>query len=159
MSDTASLDNQLNQDILSGKVMEAFEQYYADDVVMQENSYEPRKGKGINRKFEMDFFASVEEFHGSKLLASALNGDVSFSQWEFDITFKQFVFCHGPDIYISFKNFSFLPSSGVTTLIGLQKIETFIRKSLNTFEFLHFQEPVAQPGLEHRSYMTLTRES
>ena len=34
------LDKQLNDDVLSGKVMEAFEKYYADDVVMQENSEE-----------------------------------------------------------------------------------------------------------------------
>ncbi len=89
MSTIAELDSQLNQDILSGKALEAFEQYYADDVVMQENSEEPRKGKEVNRKFEQQFFENVEEFHGAKLLASAVSGDTSFSEWEFDITFKQ----------------------------------------------------------------------
>ena len=88
MSDTASLDHQLNQDILAGKAMEAFEKYYADDIVMQENSDEPRKGKDVNREYEMKFFSSVEEFHGANLLASAVNGDVTFSQWEWDVTFK-----------------------------------------------------------------------
>ena len=79
MSDTATLDNQLNQDILAGKAMEAFEANYADDVVMQENSDEPRRGKDANREVEMQFFSSVEEFHGAKLLSSAVNGDVTFS--------------------------------------------------------------------------------
>jgi ketosteroid isomerase-like protein len=88
MSDTATLDNQLNQDILAGKALEAFEANYADDVVMQENSDEPRRGKEANREVEMQFFSSVEEFHGAKLLASAVNGDVTFSQWEWDLTFK-----------------------------------------------------------------------
>jgi len=89
MSDTATLDKQLNDTILAGKALEAFEQFYADDVVMQENSDAPREGKDVNRQFEQQFFEAVEEFHGAKLLASAVNGDVSLSQWEWDITFKQ----------------------------------------------------------------------
>lgn len=82
------LDKQLNDDVLSGKAMEAFEKYYADDVVMQENSDEPRRGKDVNRKAEEEFFASVEKWNGGSVLSSAVNGDVSFSEWEYDITFK-----------------------------------------------------------------------
>ena len=82
------LDKQLNDDVLSGKTLEAFEKYYADDVVMQENSEEPRKGKEANRKAEQEFMASVEAFNGASVKASAVNGDVTFSEWEMDITFK-----------------------------------------------------------------------
>ena len=82
------LDKQVNDDVLSGKAMEAFEKYYAEDVVMQENSEEPRRGKAVNRKAEEEFFASVEAFHGASVKASAVNGDVSFSEWEMDVTFK-----------------------------------------------------------------------
>lgn len=82
------LDKQLNQDVLSGKAMEAFEKYYADDVVMQENSDEPRRGKAANRKAEEEFFASVEKWNGGACTASAVNGDVTFSEWEYDLTFK-----------------------------------------------------------------------
>ena len=82
------LDKQLNDDVLSGKIMDAFEKYYADDVVMQENSDEPRVGKAVNRKAEEEFMSSVEAFHGAKVNASAVNGDVSFSEWEMDLTFK-----------------------------------------------------------------------
>jgi ketosteroid isomerase-like protein len=82
------LDKQLNDDVLSGKIMDAFEKYYADDVVMQENSEEPRKGKEANRKAEQEFMASVEAFNGASVKASAVNGDVTFSEWEMDITFK-----------------------------------------------------------------------
>lgn len=82
------LDKQLNDDVLSGKIMDAFEKYYADDVVMQENSEEPRVGKAANRKAEEDFMSSVEAFHGASVKASAVNGDVAFSEWEMDITFK-----------------------------------------------------------------------
>ena len=82
------LDKQLNDDVLSGKIIDAFEKYYADDVVMQENSDEPRKGKAANRQAEEAFMASVESFNGGACTASAVNGDVTFSEWEFDITFK-----------------------------------------------------------------------
>ena len=50
------LDKQLNDDVLSGKIMDAFEKYYADDVVMQENSEDPRVGKAANRKAEEEFY-------------------------------------------------------------------------------------------------------
>ena len=84
----AALDQALNEAILSGKALEAFEQYYADDVVMQENSDEPRVGKDANRKAEEDFFSSLAEFHEGKLLANAVNGDVTFGEWFMDVTFK-----------------------------------------------------------------------
>ena len=81
-------DKALNDAILSGKAMEAFDQYYADDVVMQENSEEPRIGKEVNRKFEVEFFSSLAEFHEGKLVSSAINGDITFGEWFIDVTFK-----------------------------------------------------------------------
>jgi len=87
MSDINQLDAELNNMILSGKLLDAFEKFYADDVAMQENADEPRKGKDENRKFEQKFMSNVEQFHGAKLLASAVSGDASFSQWEWDFTF------------------------------------------------------------------------
>lgn len=86
MSDIAEFDKDVNDKILSGKAMEAFEQYYADDVVMQENSDPPFVGKDVNRKREIEFFGSVAEFHGAKVLASASTDDTSFSQWWMDVT-------------------------------------------------------------------------
>jgi len=87
-SEVAALDQALNEAILSGKALEAFEQYYADDVVMQENSEEPRVGKEANRKAEVEFFSSIAEFHDGKILSSAVNGDVTFGEWFMDVTFK-----------------------------------------------------------------------
>ncbi len=39
----------LNQMVLEGKMMDAFEKYYADDVVMQKMNMEPTVGKDANR--------------------------------------------------------------------------------------------------------------
>lgn len=62
--------------------------YYADDVVMQENSDAPFVGKVLNRNREIEFFQSIAEWHGAKVEYSAINGDVSFGQWWMDVTFK-----------------------------------------------------------------------
>jgi ketosteroid isomerase-like protein len=88
MQTTAELDNELNQMILTGRALEAFDLLYADDVVMQENNDEPRVGKAVNRKFEEEFFASVESWNDARLEGSAVNGDLTFSQWFIDITLK-----------------------------------------------------------------------
>jgi hypothetical protein len=84
----ATLDQQLNQQIQKGDVLTAFETFYADDVVMQENLDEPRAGKAANRNFEKQFVESVAEWHQMDLLSSAVNGDVSFSEWAYELTFK-----------------------------------------------------------------------
>jgi len=85
---TEANDKAVNQAILQGKSMEAFEQYYADDVVMQENTDEPTVGKAANRTREQAFLGMVEEFHGVELLGSAVSGDLSFSEWMFDSKIK-----------------------------------------------------------------------
>jgi ketosteroid isomerase-like protein len=95
-NNVAALDKALNEAVLSGKALEAFEQYYAEDVVMQENSDEPRVGKDANRKAEIEFFSSLAEFHEGKLLSSAVNGDVTFGEWFMDVTFK-----NGPRVKLS----------------------------------------------------------
>ncbi len=87
MPDTATLDAELNAMIRQGKSLEAFERFYADDVVMMEND-EAFEGKEVNRKREQEFFGSVKEVHEAGIGATAVNGDISFCEQFFDITFK-----------------------------------------------------------------------
>ncbi len=96
MSGITAFDQDLNQKILTGQAMEGFEKYYADDVVMQENSDAPFVGKDLNRKREIEFFSSIGEFHGAKVEAAAVNGDTSFGQWWMDVTFK-----NGPRVQLN----------------------------------------------------------
>jgi ketosteroid isomerase-like protein len=86
--DIQSLEETLNTTILGGDILGAFDTFYADDVVMQENLSEPCVGKAANRKREEEFVASVKEFHGADLKASAVSGDVSLSEWVMDMTFQ-----------------------------------------------------------------------
>jgi hypothetical protein len=84
--DLLSSINDLNQMVLEGKAMEAFEKYYADNCTMQENGQEPTVGKDANRKREEEFFSKITEFRGAEVLNVAANGNVTMVEWKFDYT-------------------------------------------------------------------------
>lgn len=88
MATVAELNKKLDDAVLAGKALEAFDEMYDGNVVMQENSDEPFAGKELNRKREIEFFSSVKEIHSAAVLSSAAEGDVSFSEWTMDITFQ-----------------------------------------------------------------------
>jgi hypothetical protein len=78
MSDIKTLDSEINQMILSGQAMEAFEKHYAEDIVMVENFDAPCEGKEANRKREIAFFSNIEAWHGGSVGATAIGDNVSF---------------------------------------------------------------------------------
>src|SRR4051812_3953909 len=78
----------LNQLVLQGKALDAFEMYYDDKVVMQENETVPTIGKEANRKREREFFGNITEFHGASVLDLAVGSDVTMVIWHYDYTHK-----------------------------------------------------------------------
>ena len=74
--------------ILGGKILETFDAYYAEDVVMSENRKDERVGKATNREYELKFLESVQEFHGAKAGRILVDGDHAAVEWTFDVTFK-----------------------------------------------------------------------
>ncbi len=88
MSTLEELEREMNGMLLQGQVMEAFEKFTTEDVVMIEPNKEPFVGKDLNRKREMEFFAMVEQFHGNELVGYAVGDGVSYSEWRSDVTFK-----------------------------------------------------------------------
>jgi hypothetical protein len=88
MQNIGELNKKLDQAIFTGRAMEAFEELYDSDVVMQENTEVEHRGKDLNRKRELEFFASVEQFHGGEVLATGHGGEVSFSEYAMDVTLK-----------------------------------------------------------------------
>lgn len=60
MSAFADTTNALIDAMKAGRILEAFEQFYSDDVSMQENNNPPTVGKAANRKREQDFLAYVK---------------------------------------------------------------------------------------------------
>lgn len=61
--------------IRQGKVLEAFETYYAEDCVMQENANEPTVGKDANREREKAFVANVKEWKSFDVTALTADSD------------------------------------------------------------------------------------
>jgi hypothetical protein len=90
MTTTSDLNRQLDDMLATGSILEAFEKFYADDVVMQENDDSPTQGKDANRAREIAFVESIETYHGGDLLGTATTGDVSYSEWFTDVTLKEY---------------------------------------------------------------------
>ena len=79
----------LNDLVLQGKAMEAFEKYYDNDVVMQENESEPTIGKESNRKREEEFFSNVTEFRSAQPFKVTIGQNATMVEWHYDYTHKE----------------------------------------------------------------------
>jgi len=90
MSTISEMINDLNSLMLQGKAMEAFEKYYAEDVVMQENENPPTVGKDANRDRELAFFGGITEFRGAVVLQVAVGENVSMVESGMDYTHKDY---------------------------------------------------------------------
>ena len=88
LTETAALDAELNELIRTGRALDGLERFYADDVVMQENLAAPTVGKAANRERERRFYGSVGRVNELRLHAAGASGDVTFSEWTFDLTLK-----------------------------------------------------------------------
>ena len=73
--------------ILSGKIIDTFDKYYADDVVMTENGEGERVGKTACRNYEVDFVNRFE-FHNASVGRTLIQGDDAAIEWTFELTPK-----------------------------------------------------------------------
>lgn len=78
----------LNQLVLEGKALEAFEKYYHEDVSMQENHEPPTVSKAANREREKQFFADITEFRNAAVEGVAVGDGISYVTWKYDYTHK-----------------------------------------------------------------------
>ncbi|MBL0740326.1 nuclear transport factor 2 family protein [Chryseolinea lacunae] len=79
----------LNQLVVSGNLLEAFEKYYHDDVQMQENANAPTVGKAANRLREQEFIGNIAEFRSATVHGLATDNNISFVIWHYDYTHKE----------------------------------------------------------------------
>jgi len=77
---------QLKDYINNGKILEAMNEFYADDVVMQENSEDPTRGLEVNIEREKQFLSNVKAWHWTKWHSTAVNDreNVSFVEYSFE---------------------------------------------------------------------------
>jgi len=80
----------LQAKIGNGQLWEAFEQYYADNVQVQEPVGEIRNGKEAQREAIQQWFGMVKEMHGggcTSITSDEENGITTAATWT-DITFQ-----------------------------------------------------------------------
>lgn len=76
--------DKLNDMILNGKALEAFEEFYHEDIVMSENGQDERVGKAASRDFEKDFFSKITAFNGAEVKNVAIGDNVSMVEMFMD---------------------------------------------------------------------------
>jgi hypothetical protein len=79
----------LNSMLLEGRMMEAFEKFYHDDVIMQENCLPPTVSKALNRERELEFLSNITEFRSADVKAAVVGDDISYVIWHYDYTHKE----------------------------------------------------------------------
>lgn len=78
------LDNKLNSMIVAGQSVEALRTLYAENVVAQENEDPERVGRDAWVEMRQEMEKNTRKF-SARVLATAASGDVSFSEWVYDI--------------------------------------------------------------------------
>jgi hypothetical protein len=79
----------LNDLISHGYILEAFEKFYAENITQQVNEKPQIIGKDACRLSEECFVTSITEFRNAAVKNVMINGNVSITEWEFDITHKE----------------------------------------------------------------------
>ena len=69
----------------SGKTLDAFDKFYHEDLVMQENHGEERIGKAVNRKFEEDFLAGIQNVRDYRSTGYMAGSGVASIRWKVDM--------------------------------------------------------------------------
>lgn len=90
MSDLKKHVEELNSMILEGKIIDAFDKFYATDVKMQDNDHPERVGFDQNRAYELAFVEGLTEFRGAQVLNTVISDDLAAIEWWFDYTHKDY---------------------------------------------------------------------
>ena len=76
-TDVRTRVNELLGYIKTGKILEAMDEFYADDIAMQENANAPTVGRAANIEREKEFLANVKEFKSFDVKTVGVDGDTA----------------------------------------------------------------------------------
>ena len=86
-STTSNLQDRL-EDLLSyireGRILDAINEFYAEDAAMQENSLAPTVGREANFEREKQFLSTVKEWKRFDVLAKGVGENVTFYETVMD---------------------------------------------------------------------------
>lgn len=73
-----------------GLILEAFEKFYHNDVVMIEATGEIREGKELNRSFQQEWLAGILQVHdnGVENITSNEDSGITMAETWIDLTFR-----------------------------------------------------------------------
>jgi ketosteroid isomerase-like protein len=74
--------------IASGRVLEAMDEFYADNVSMQDGNEKPCVGLQANIEREKAWLDNVSKFSSFQVLSMGVHGDTSFVESSMDFTTK-----------------------------------------------------------------------
>ena len=87
MEDLKPLKTKLNALISKGDMIEAIEQYYADDCIYQEGNQQPRTGgKRAQQEYLSAFFKTVKAVNALTLHGQSIGDGITMSEWTFNLT-------------------------------------------------------------------------
>lgn len=83
------LEEELNNRVLQGDILGAFEDFYAEDIVMEEGG-DKRVGKDANREYEEQFVGALQEFHKGEVAAVGIDEEknITLSEWDMEFTLE-----------------------------------------------------------------------
>jgi len=80
---------ELNTLVMEGKLIDAFDKFYHEEVAMQENEQAPTVSKETNRRRELEFLDNITEFRRAAVKGMAIGDDISYVTWTYDYTHKE----------------------------------------------------------------------
>lgn len=70
--------------IRQGRILDAINEFYAEDAAMQENDQAPTVGREANLEREKQFLSTVKEWKGFDVTAKGVGDDVTFYETVMD---------------------------------------------------------------------------
>lgn len=74
----------LNSMIGNGQILEAFEKFYAENVIRQVVNYETNRGKNDCRKAEENFVVALTKMRKADVKNTIIKNRISIIEWDFD---------------------------------------------------------------------------
>ncbi|MGB5242798.1 MAG: SnoaL-like domain-containing protein [Lutimonas sp.] len=78
----------LNDMIIQGRVLEAFDRFYHDEVCIEVNANELIEGKKKNRTYKEQFLNGILEWHSANPLKVSIGEGITMVEWLYDYTDK-----------------------------------------------------------------------
>ena len=101
---TSNLQQRL-QDLLNhirqGKIVEAMNEFYDKDTVMQDNANPPTKGLAANIEREKQFLSGVKEWKGFDVTATGVGDNVTFYESTMDFIATNGQAMHGEQVAVA----------------------------------------------------------